>query len=86
MGEGRAGNDRDRRFRADGGGDMVEHSPERSSIPLEHSTSGRPLCGAFSSTERMCCAGVTTSQASQLSRSARALVAWMTGESGTPGR
>ena len=48
-------------------------------MPLEHSTIGRPQRGARSSTERMCCAGVTTSQASQPSRSARSLVAEIDG-------
>ena len=67
VGEGRAGQHRDRRVRA-GLAARPRAAARRSlsSMPLEHRISGLSQAGARSSTARMCCAGVTTSQASQL--------------------
>ena len=60
--------------------------PLASSIPLEQRISGLSQPRARSSTARMCCAGVTTSQASHASRSPRSAVARIAAFSGTPAR
>ena len=54
------------------------------SIPFAQRTSACRPTGAVASTARMCCAGVTTSNASQPPRSARSPVARIAGRSGRP--
>ena len=87
MGEGRARQDRDRRVGAGLARDVVEQLARCS--PRSPWSTGSAACrsvGACSSTERICCAGVTTSQASQSPSSARSPVARIAGSSGRPGR
>ena len=61
-------------------------SPLPSSIPFEHRISGMSGHGERDSTARICCAGVTTSHASQLDSSEKLLVARIAGLSFCPRR